>query len=179
MSQLVALALSIGLLGGVATFLFLQVMTHYLIWAAFLAWACYFHTGGTTDALRKTVVCNLFGAAMGWLAAMLLVTVAPPGALGAAVVVAVTVTILCLAAHLPALGTIPASVYGYASVFAFLLGNPANLTRENLTTASPANALVAVAASMIVGALFGFASSRLAAVLARPAAAADPATKAA
>ncbi len=173
MSQLVALSLSIGLLGGVATFLFLQVMTHYLIWAAFLAWACYFHTGATTDALRKTITCNLFGAAMGWVAAMLLVTVAPPGAVSAAVVVAVTVTVLCLAAHLPALATIPASVYGYAAVFAFLLSNPgANLTRESLTTASPANALVAVGSSMIVGALFGFASSKLAGVLARPAAAA-------
>ncbi len=166
MPQLVALSLSIGILGGVATFVFLKFMTSYLIWAAFIAWGCYFHTGGNVDALKKTIICNLFGALMGWIAALLLVTVAPPGPVAAAVVVGVTVTILCLAAHLPAFGTIPASVYGYASVFAFLLGNAAtNLTKDALMAASPANALVAVGVSMLIGALFGFASGELGAKL--------------
>ena len=162
MSSLVALSLSIGLLGGVATFLFLQFMPHYLIWAAFIGWACYFHTGGTPDALKKTITGNVFGALCAWVAALLLVTVSPGGALWGGVIVGVTVMVMCLAAHLPALATIPASVYGYASVFAFLLGNPtANLTKENLLAASPANALIAVAASMIVGAVFGLASGTL------------------
>jgi hypothetical protein len=166
MPQLVALSVSIGVLGAVATFLFLQFMSHYLIWAAFIAWACYFHCGGNAEALKKTITCNLFGAVMGWLAGLLLVTVAPPGAASAAVVVGITVLLLCLAAHLPALATIPASVYGYAAIFAFLLGNAAtNLTKESLTAASPANALIAVGASMIVGALFGHASGILAAKL--------------
>jgi hypothetical protein len=74
----------------------------------------------------------------------------------------VTVLAMCLAAHVPALSTIPASVYGYASVFAFLLGNPsANLTKESLMSATPANALIAVAASMVVGAIFGLLSGKL------------------
>jgi len=38
MPQLVALSLSIGVLGAVATFIFLSFMPHYLIWAAFVAW---------------------------------------------------------------------------------------------------------------------------------------------
>lgn len=166
MTQLVALSLSIGILGGVATFIFLKFMTSYLIWAAFIAWACYFHSGGNPEALKKTIICNIFGAVCAWVAALLLVTVAPPGPASAAVVVGVTVMIMCLAAHLPALGTIPASVYGYAAVFAFLLGNAStNLTKEALTSASPANALVAVAASMVVGALFGLASGKMGAAL--------------
>lgn len=162
MPQLVALSLSIGVLGGIATFVFLKFMTSYLIWAAFLAWACFFHAGGTTEALKKTIICNLFGALCAWVAALLLVTVAPPGAGSAAVVVGVTVLLLCLAAHLPALSSIPASVYGYAAVFAFLLGNAnTNLTKDALTAASPANALVAVGVSMLIGALFGLASGKL------------------
>jgi hypothetical protein len=166
MPQLVALSLSIGVLGGVATFIFLKWMTSYLIWAAFIAWACYFHSGGNPEALKKTIICNIFGAICAWVAALLLVTVAPPGPASAAVVVGVTVLLLCLAAHLPLLATIPASVYGYASVFAFLLGNAAtNLTKDALTSASPANALVAVTASMLVGALFGVASGKLAGAL--------------
>jgi hypothetical protein len=166
MPQLVALSLSIGVLGGVATFVFLKWMTSYLIWAAFIAWACYFHSGGNPEALKKTIICNIFGAFCAWVAALLLVTVAPPGPASAAVVVGLTVMLLCLAAHLPVLATIPASVYGYAAVFAFLLGNATtNLTKEALTSASPANALVAVTASMLVGALFGLASGKLGAAL--------------
>lgn len=165
MPQLVALSVSIGLLGGIATFLFLSFMPHYLIWAAFLAWACYFHTGGNAEALKKTIICNVFGAVMGWIAALLVVTVAPPPG-AAAVAVGVTVLLLCLAAHVPALATIPASVYGYAAIFAFVLGNAStNLTKEALTSTSPANALIAVGASMIVGALFGHASGILGAKL--------------
>ena len=72
MSQLVALSLSIGVLGGIATFVFLQFMPSYLIWAAFIAWACYFHTGGNTEALKKTIICNIFGAVCAWVAALLL-----------------------------------------------------------------------------------------------------------
>ena len=63
MSSLVALSLSIGLLGGVATLIFLKV-GGLLIWAAFIAWACFFATGGNTEALKNTIVCNVFGAVM-------------------------------------------------------------------------------------------------------------------
>ncbi len=161
MPKLVALSLSIGVLGGLATYVFLAFLPHYLIWAAFIGWACYFATGGNGDALKKTIVCNIFGALCAWVAAMLLVS-APPGAAMAGAIVGATVLVLCLAAHVTALDSIPASVYGYAAVFAFLLGNPAtNLTKENLMAASPANGLVAVASSMLIGALLGMISGKL------------------
>jgi hypothetical protein len=167
MSQLVALSLSIGILGGVATFIFLQFMPDYLIWAAFIAWACYFATGGNSDALKKTITCNIFGAICAWVGAFLIVSMGGGAGLNS-VLVGATVLVLCLGAHVAALNSIPASVYGYASVFAFLLGNPAkNLTKEGLMSASPANALVAVAASMVLGALFGWASGKLAGTLSK------------
>ena len=62
MSQLVALAVSIGLLGGVATILYLKV--GLLIWAGFLAWACFFHSGGNNAALQSTIICNIFGLSL-------------------------------------------------------------------------------------------------------------------
>jgi hypothetical protein len=166
MSSLVALSLSIGVLGGIATFLFLKFGMGLLIWAAFIAWACYFHCGGNTEALKKTIIGNVFGVVCAWIAGLLLVTVAPAGELSAAVVVGLTVMAMCLAAHLPAFSTIPASVYGYAAVFAFLLGNASvNLTKEALTSATMGNALIVVALSMIIGALFGFASGKMGAAL--------------
>jgi hypothetical protein len=71
---------------------------------------------------------------------------------------------MCLAAHVAALSTIPASVYGYASVFGFLLGK-GSLTKEALLSATPANALIAVGASMVVGAIFGMLSGKMGAAL--------------
>ena len=48
MSSLVALAVSIGVLGGVATVLYLKV--GLLIWAGFIAWACSFVRAATPPA---------------------------------------------------------------------------------------------------------------------------------
>ena len=170
MSQLVALSVSIGVLGGIATILYLKM--GLLIWAGFIAWACFFHSGGDSNAFKNTVVCNLFGAVCAWVAALLILS--PMGGLSgevwAAIVVAITVLVLCLAAHVKALSSIPASVYGYASVFAYLLGNAsANLTKENLMSFGKANALVLVFISMLVGAIFGLVSGKVAGALTKKA----------
>ena len=170
MSQLVALSVSIGVLGGIATFLYLKL--GWLIWAGFIAWACFFHSGGDTNAFKNTVVCNLFGAVCAWVAALLILS--PMGGLTgeiwAAIVVAITVLVLCLGAHVKALSSIPASVYGYAAVFAYLLGNAtANLTKENLMSFGKANALILVFISMLVGAIFGLVSGKVGAALTKKA----------
>jgi hypothetical protein len=164
MSSLVALAVSIGILGGVATILFLKM--GLLIWAGFIAWACYFHSGGNTAALMNTIFCNIFGAFMAWVAAVIILSFPFAATLTlpvwAGIVVGITVLLLVLAAKIPALSTIPASVYGYAAVFAYLLQTPDTLAKEKLMSFSYANAFVIVAASMIIGAVFGFLSGKLA-----------------
>jgi hypothetical protein len=169
MSQLVALSVSIGVLGGIATFLFLN--SGLLIWAAFVAWACFFHSGGDTNGLRNTIVGNVFGAFCAWLAAVILLSVPLGGTLGlplwAAIVVGVTVLGMCLAAHIKAFSVIPASVYGYAATFAFLLQTAGMLNKDKLLSASLQNGLVVVALSMVIGALFGFASGKVGALLAK------------
>jgi hypothetical protein len=167
MSQLVALSLSIGVLGGVATWIYLTA--GLLIWAGFLAWACFFHSGGDTNALKNTIVCNIFGALCAWVGALLILKMGV-NPVNAGIYVGLTVLVLCLAAHVKALSTIPASVYGYAAVFAYLLGNPsANMTQENLMALGMNNAFVAVVVSMVIGALFGLASGKLAGVLTKKA----------
>ena len=169
MSQLVALSVSIGVLGGIATFLFLN--SGLLIWAAFVAWACFFHSGGDTNGLRNTIVGNVFGAFCAWVAAVILLSVPLGDTLGlplwAAIVVGVTVLGMCLAAHIKAFSVIPASVYGYASTFAFLLQTAGMLNKDKLMSASLQNGLVVVALSMVIGALFGFASGKVGALLAK------------
>jgi hypothetical protein len=72
MSQLVALSVSIGLLGGIATFLYLKI--GLLIWAGFIAWACFFHSGGDSNALKNTILCNAFGAVCAWVGALIILS---------------------------------------------------------------------------------------------------------
>ena len=167
MSSLVALSVSIGVLGGIATILYLNV--GLLIWAGFLAWACYFHAGGNDAALKNTIICNTFGSLCAWVAALVIISVPMADSLTlpvwAGIVVGVTVMVMCLAAHIPALSAIPASVYGYAATFAYLLQTPNALTAANLMSASMANVFLLVVVSMALGAVFGMASGKLAGVL--------------
>ena len=170
MSQLVALSLSIGILGGVATFLYLKL--GLAIWAGFVAWACFFHSGGDANAVKNTIVGNIFGSVCAWVAAMILVSM-PQESLGLAwpaIVVGLTVLVLCLAAHIKAFSVIPASVYGYACTFAFLLMKEGAMTSAQLTAMDiKGNALLLIAVSMAIGALFGMASGKLGAALTKKA----------
>jgi len=167
MSQLVALSVSIGILGAVATWLYLTV--GLLIWAGFIAWACYFHSGADAAALKNTIICNAFGAFLAWVAAVVILSLPMADTLGlplwAAIVVGLTVLLLCLASQIKAFALIPASVYGYASIFAYLLQTPETMAKEKLMSAGLANALILVIISMALGALFGSASGKMAAAI--------------
>ena len=81
-------------------------------------------------------------------------------------VITAGVMAMCLAAHIKAFSVIPASVYGYAATFAYLLQTADTMTKDKLMSASMANALLAVIISMAIGALFGLASGKLGGALA-------------
>ncbi len=87
------------------------------------------------------------------------------GAIGAGIAVGVTVLGMCLAAHLPALDAIPASVYGYAATAAYLLQTDGALDMGPLASGNFSNALILVSVSLVVGSLFGLASGKLGGVL--------------
>jgi len=166
MTQLVALSVSIGVLGGVFTWLYLNLLG-WSVWAGFIAWACFFHSGGDVAALKKTIVCNTFGAIMAWIAAYLaLGPLAGLGQAGPPIAVGVTVLVLCLAAHVQLLSTIPASVYGYASTFAYLLLTAqAFAIAELMAVDFHRNAMLNIVLSMAGGAVFGLLSAKLAGAL--------------
>ena len=170
MTGLVALAVSIGLLGGIATALYMKV--GLAIWAGFIAWACFFHTGGDTEALKKTIIGNLWGIVCAAIAAWLLLST-NLGAAGPAVIVGITVMVMVLGAHLKPLATVPAAVYGYAATFAYLLQTAEAMVIGKLMMFDVrGNPILVVALSMVLGALFGWASAKLAASLTKKAAAA-------
>ena len=168
MDIITALAVSIGLLGAIATYLFLTIGT-IQIWIGFIGWASFYHCGGGSVGLRKSLLANLWGVAMAF-AALLLITqvnTGLPGVLWPSLVVGVTAGILVMGAKIEALNIIPATVYGYASTAGYGL-----LSGASLTTLTAANPLICVSVSLVIGGLFGLVSEKFAGMLKRP----DPVT---
>ena len=166
MDKLTALSLSIGGLAGVATFLAVGPASGlFFIWAATIAWAAYFFLGATKEALINTIVCGIFGVFLAWFTAILLTNVSPDVVLGfplvAGITVAVSVVVLCLAANIPQLATIPASVLGYSSTFAYLLQTPDKLNQDVLLSISLSNPLIVISISIVIGTYFGQWSAKL------------------
>lgn len=161
MTILIALAISIGLLAVVATWLFLGPLAalNFQIWQAFIAWACFFHCGGKTEGMTKTMLSMSFGALVGMLSVMLAGQLGMLGALAAPVAVGLGAASIVLAAHIGLLSTIPACVYGFASIAGLIL----------LKGITPTEAIVPTIGSIILGALFGWASEMIAGKLTAPA----------
>ncbi|MEY3288089.1 MAG: hypothetical protein RLZZ419_331 [Pseudomonadota bacterium] len=168
--QLTALSLSIGGLAGVATFLAVGPLSgFFFIWAATIAWAAYFFLGATKEAMINTIVCGIFGVFMAWFTAILLTHIPSTAILGfpfmAAITVAIAVVVMCLAANIPQLATIPASVLGYSSTFAYLLQTPDKLNLDVLLSISMSNPLLVISSSIVIGTFFGQWSAQLSAKL--------------
>lgn len=162
MDLVTALAIVIGVMGGIATWLVVTIGSPYLlIWAMFIGWACFFHCGGKEEGLKNSAIANVWGvlcAAVGLIVALSMgLTAATAGLL-----VGITVAIMIFGAKVPALGAIPASVYGYASAAAFILHGGA-LTAG--TTGAIAQAAVGVAVSLIIGNVLGYISEKVAGAL--------------
>ncbi len=156
------MALSIGLLAVVATWLFLGPLAalNLQIWQAFIAWPSFFHNGGNTDGAVKTTLCMSFGAVVGMASVMLAGQLGGLGALAAPVAVGIGAAVIVLAAHLPALSTIPSSVYGFASVAGLIL----------LKCMAPMDAILPTIGSIVLGTAFAWLSEKLAGKLTKPAA---------
>jgi hypothetical protein len=178
MPQLVALSLSIAVLGAVWAFLALGPLGGFvLVWAGFIAWGCYFHTGGDNKALIKTIAGTAYGALVAWIALLIIFKggVAGMGTIAIAIVVGVTVFFLVIVAKIEPLSVVPANVYGYAATVAYSLHQasaPAATPDvmgtgplENLTSPSFANPLVLLIVSFILGAIGGYLSGQLAGLL--------------
>ncbi|HEY6451113.1 MAG TPA: DUF1097 domain-containing protein [Steroidobacteraceae bacterium] len=176
MTALGALSLSIGVLGAVWAYLALGPLAGFvLVWAGFISWGCYFHSG---KSLGKTIIGTAYGALIAWIALLIIVHVPMPalGTLWPAIVVGVTVYFLVIVASIDLLSVVPANVYGYAALVAYSLHQPSAAPStgplQNLTAASFANPLVLLIVSLVIGALFGYASGQLADGLSKKASAA-------
>jgi hypothetical protein len=169
MSSNTALAISVGVLGAIATWLFLGPLGGMLaIWAAFIAWGCFFHCGGKEHGLQSAILGNVAGAIVGGITLYVALRTGMGDKMGvpvwAAICVGIGVAAMVLLANIPLFASIPAQVYGFAAAVAMTL--MATDGAANLTAGSIANPVADVILSMIIGAVFGYVSERLAGMLA-------------
>ena len=166
MPALIALAASVGLLAVLDTWLFFgplgTTLVAGLVWTSFIAWGCHFHSGGGTKGATTTVACMTWGAIVG-LGAVLLAT-GPLASMGAPVAFGIAVglgaAIICLSSKVPLLATIPASVYGFASIAGALAVNDGD----------PTKAILPTVISIVIGAAFGYVSEMVSNMLTKKAA---------
>lgn len=157
MPALIALAASVGLLAVLDTWLFVGPLATTalagLVWISFIAWGCHFHSGGGVKGSTTAIVGMSFGAVVGMAAVMAANgPLAGTGIMAAPIAVGIGAAVICLASSIPLLATIPASVYGFASVAGPIL----------LAGKSPQEAVGPVIGAVIIGAVFGFVSEKLA-----------------
>jgi hypothetical protein len=158
MPSLLALSLSIGGLGAVATFLALGPLSAILqIWVIFIAWGCFFASGGNAEGMKGAIASHILGAILAAIALILISKVAL-GPVTAPVWVGLLVGIMVYASTIELFANIPASVYGFASTAGLALLSPMN----NPMAADLTNPAIIAIISLIVGSVFGLLSAKLA-----------------
>ncbi len=158
MNIITALAIVIGALAVVATYLCLGTGFGLLVWALFIGWGSFFHTGGKEDGLTKSAINHVWGAVVAAITLAIIGSIAGIGVPMISILVGISVAILVLGAHLPLLSTIPAAVYGYASTAAAVLMTAGVLGNSGAVFKTAAMVVV----SMILGNLFGYVSEKIA-----------------
>jgi len=166
MPALIALAVSVGVLAVVATWLYflpaLLAIASVQVWQGFIAWGCHYHCGGKITGTRNTIICMSWGSVVG-MGAALVAAHLPLGTFALPVAVGLGAAIIVLSSKVPLLSAIPASVYGFASIAGLmLLGGPGM---------TPTKALLPTIVSIIIGAIFGYVSEALAGALTKKGAA--------
>lgn len=153
----VALAIVVGVVGGILTWLYVGPLSGLGLFvpATFLGAASYFAAGGDLPALTKSLPANLWGVLWGTIALIFIGLVSGPVMI--AVVVGGFTGIMILGALVPALGFVPGHVIGYAMTAGFGLLTSASGTDFSL----PTGPFTVMALSFVIGGLYGYAGSIL------------------
>ena len=166
MSPIYAFAVAGSLVAAIATWLILQ-FPGLLLWGAFIGWASLAHSGGDMPAFKKSITCNVFGVVLAWIVAYPVASgmIGLPVPLAAALMVAIVTPIIIVASKINLLSVVPATFYGFASSFAFLVQTPDKFSPAALTSLSLNNVLIVVPISLIAGALLGLIHGRIASLM--------------
>jgi hypothetical protein len=176
LSPLTAAALAAALVAAASVLAF-SAMPALFVWAAFIGWASYDHSGATLQAALRSSAALVFGVVMAWAVAVVVAAGILPlsASLATAVTAGIASFLIVLASAGPILSIVPATFYGFASTFAYLSLVPGAFTINAMTGLNLKNAIVAVPISLLIGTGLGIAQGWLASVLAAGKARAAPA----
>ena len=124
MPALIALALSVGVLAVIDTWLFglpSLAAANLQVWISFIAWGTHFQAGGKATGSVTAAACMIFGAIVGMVALILAGgAFSPLGSLAAPLAVGLGAALIVLASKVPYLGIPPIGFYGFAAIAVFM-----------------------------------------------------------
>jgi hypothetical protein len=160
MPALIALALSVGVLAVLDTWLFGVAMlaaASLQVWISFISWGTHFQAGGKANGSITAAACMIWGAIVGMVALILAGgLLSPLGTLAAPVAVGLGAALIVLTSKVPYLGVIPIGFFGFACVAAVTI-----LVQVNGNAMTPTAAIVPTVLSILIGVAFGFVSEVL------------------
>lgn len=153
MNQRLAAMISLGVLGGIDTYLTATVLP-VPVWVSFIAWASFFACGGGEAGFVKSICSNFVGIAI---ATCSLVAIAlwPSAPVYAAISVGVGTAAMVLVGAVNLLSFTPAVVFGFASTVGTMVATNKAILTGDITQPS----LVA-ACAMLLGCTFGWLSEK-------------------
>jgi Protein of unknown function (DUF1097) len=168
-TPLIAGALSAAVLAGATVWIFANVSGLW-VWAAFIGWASYDQSGANPRALFMSSTCMVFGVVMAWPVAVMVaggVVPLPTGATSALAAALASFLIVWASQYEP-LSNVPATFYGFASAFAFLLLSAPAFSISAMTSPTLGNVLICVPVSLLIGSVLGVVHQQLASLLTAP-----------
>ncbi len=167
MGIITALALIIGLMGGIATAVAVEgAWLYFVIWITFVGWASFYAAGGGTEGLMKSSAANVWGALVAIISLYAFSKLAPEMnvSLAAGICVGVAIVVLILGANLPVLGFIPGQVFGYAPTAGLYL---TSLLAYGTGDGAYAKLFMASVVSLLIGNVLGIISEKAAGAVAK------------
>lgn len=167
LSSLTSAALAAALIAAASVLAF-SALPDLFVWAAFIGWASYDHSGATPQAALRSSAALIFGVVMAWAVAMVVAAGAMPlsAPLATAITAGLASFLIILASAGRILSIVPATFYGFASMFAYLSLAPRAFTIIAMTSFTWGNAIVGVPISLVIGTGLGLTHGWLANLLA-------------
>ena len=161
--QHMTLSLSVGVLGGISVFLAGNVLAplSYSIWVGFIGWAMFFKNGGDNDSLKMTCTAGIYGAVVAGIFFALSGAMPIGGALNVPIWIAITVFGLMMGTQVSCFACAPTAVTGYAACAGYVLHASAAPMVSSMALLQ--NPVVIVSLSLVIGAIFGMISGKVAA----------------
>jgi len=161
--SLTTTALAAAILAAASVLVF-SLTPHLFVWAAFIGWASYDHSGATAQAAVRSSAALVFGVIMAWAVAAAAASGMVPlnTTVATAACAGIASFFIILAAWTSILSVVPATFYGFASTFAYLSLAPGAFTIQALTAPRLENVLVTMPGSLLIGTGIGVAHAKLA-----------------